>query len=73
MFRLTRDKAIINRMGFNNPGADSVAEQLWRQTIRCPIGINIGKTKVVAEEDAKELSFVAKPSKGEPDEAEVAG
>ncbi len=47
LFRLARDRALVNRMGFNNPGADAVARQLRRRNIQCPIGINIGKTKVV--------------------------
>ena len=52
LFRLPADQALINRMGFNNPGADAVARQLHRQTIRTPVGINIGKTKVVELADA---------------------
>ncbi len=47
LFRLPADQALINRMGFNNPGADAVASQLQRQTICTLVGINIGKTKVV--------------------------
>lgn len=55
LFRLTTDRAIVNRMGFNNDGAEVVARRLadWRgaggDTI---LGVNIGKTKVVPEEDA---------------------
>lgn len=52
LFRLPADQALINRMGFNNPGADAVARQLRRQTIRTPVGINIGKTKIVELADA---------------------
>lgn len=51
LFRLPRDRAVINRMGFNNRGsADAVARlERARHTI---VGINIGKTKVVAEDAA---------------------
>ena len=51
LFRLPRDRALVNRMGFNNRGsADAVARlQRPHQTI---VGVNIGKTKVVSEEDA---------------------
>ena len=51
MFRIVKDEALINRMGFNNPGADAMAECLqgWRNESRWPdhpIGINLGKSKV---------------------------
>ena len=51
LFRLPADRALINRMGFNNLGASVVATHLTqRRTV--PIGVNIGKTKVVSEQDA---------------------
>ena len=51
MFRLPRDRALINRLGFNNDGAAAAARRL---ASRRPgvVGINIGKTKRVAEADA---------------------
>ena len=52
LFRLPRDKAILNRMGFNNDGAAAVADNLRRRRSRDVIGINIGKTKVVSAADA---------------------
>lgn len=52
LFRLPADKAILNRMGFNNKGAAFAAEQLRRRKTDDVIGINIGKTKVVPAEDA---------------------
>lgn len=55
LFRLTDDHAIVNRMGFNNDGAEVVARRLaaWRSGGGSTIlGVNIGKTKVVPEEDA---------------------
>ncbi len=52
LFRLPRDRALINRLGFNNPGADAVADHLRGQVIHGPLGINIGKTKIVDLENA---------------------
>ncbi|MDK7213539.1 quinone-dependent dihydroorotate dehydrogenase [Corynebacterium pyruviciproducens] len=52
LFRLPADKAILNRMGFNNNGAAVVADNLRRRTSDDVIGINIGKTKVVPVEQA---------------------
>ncbi|WP_300681764.1 quinone-dependent dihydroorotate dehydrogenase [Nocardioides sp.] len=58
LFRLTSDRAVVNRMGFNNDGAAAVAARLQtraearRGSRRGPVlGINIGKTKVVPEDD----------------------
>jgi len=58
LIRLPADRAIINRMGFNNDGAAATAERLaqWdRRGVlhRIPIGVNIGKSKVTPLEDAK--------------------
>ncbi len=54
LFRLPADRAIVNRMGFNNEGSALVAERLHhRSGARRPIlGVNIGKTKVTPEEEA---------------------
>lgn len=54
LFRLPEDEALINRFGFNNDGADAVAKRLKRQLphMRVPVGINIGKSKVVPLADA---------------------
>jgi dihydroorotate dehydrogenase len=51
MFRLPRDRALINRLGFNNDGATAAAQRLARRP-EGTIGINIGKTKRVSEADA---------------------
>ncbi|MCX7521525.1 quinone-dependent dihydroorotate dehydrogenase [Microbacterium sp. STN6] len=55
LFRLIRDRAIINRMGFNNHGAAAAADRL-RRVVPVPsrpvLGINIGKSRVVRVEDA---------------------
>ncbi|UNK72135.1 quinone-dependent dihydroorotate dehydrogenase [Microbacterium sp. H1-D42] len=55
LFRLVPDRAVINRMGFNNAGADAAADRLRglrRRAPRAVIGANIGKSRVVAVEDA---------------------
>jgi len=57
LFRLVSDRALINRMGFNNEGADAIAVRLSklrsRRSSRLPIiGVNIGKSKVTPVEDA---------------------
>ena len=54
MFRLPQDRAVVNRMGFNNDGAEVVAARLEARGRRPGpvLGINIGKTKAVPEEHA---------------------
>jgi len=59
LFRLPKDNALINRMGFNNDGVKVVAERLrkWRSDVRLQtsdliIGGNIGKNKLTPNEDA---------------------
>jgi dihydroorotate dehydrogenase len=61
VFRLIEDKALINRMGFNNEGVNAVAERLkkWRKQtanekrqLKMLIGGNIGKNKVTPNEEA---------------------
>ncbi|MCB0371969.1 MAG: quinone-dependent dihydroorotate dehydrogenase [Muricauda sp.] len=51
LFRLVDDKAIINRMGFNNKGVFEAVEQLKKEH-RVIVGGNIGKNKVTPNEDA---------------------
>lgn len=55
MFRNGRDHALVNRMGFNNPGSEKVAirlNQVGKQTI--PVWANLGKSKVTELSDAKD-------------------
>lgn len=55
LFRLVADRAVINRMGFNNDGAAAAAvklRRLRRSRTRPVIGVNIGKSRVVAVDDA---------------------
>ena len=51
LFRLVEDRAVINRMGFNNHGAAAVKERLTQRYAArrppCVLGINLGKSKVV--------------------------
>jgi dihydroorotate dehydrogenase len=54
MFRLADDRALLNRMGFNNHGAGELAMRLARRVPEVPIGVNIGKTKVTPPEAAVE-------------------
>ena len=52
LFRLPEDRALLNRMGFNNHGAGQLALQLARHRPDVPIGVNIGKSKVTPPEHA---------------------
>jgi dihydroorotate dehydrogenase len=55
LFRLVADRAVVNRMGFNNGGAEAAAERLRRlraRRRRPVIGVNIGKSRVVDVADA---------------------
>ena len=67
MFRLTADRALVNRMGFNNAGAAAAAARLRGARLRGArlrrarllgagrgpvVGVNIGKTRVVPDEEA---------------------
>ncbi|WP_232676043.1 quinone-dependent dihydroorotate dehydrogenase [Nocardioides sp. R-C-SC26] len=57
LFRLVADRAVVNRMGFNNDGAEAVAQRLAargrrRRVAGAPVlGVNIGKSKVVPDDD----------------------
>lgn len=56
LFRLKKDLSLINRMGFNNDGADAIAKRLRKlraSGVKLPvIGVNIGKSKITELEDA---------------------
>ena len=59
MFRAVADEALINRLGFNNPGAEAIAAKLteWRSLgfwPKHPVGINLGKSKIAPLERAAE-------------------
>ncbi|MBX5435659.1 MAG: quinone-dependent dihydroorotate dehydrogenase [Alicyclobacillaceae bacterium] len=52
LFRLPEDGALINRMGFNNQGAEAVLRHLLRRRRRGIVGVNIGKNKSTPNESA---------------------
>lgn len=54
LFRLPKDKAIINRMGFNNHGLDAMKERLKARQSKVIVGGNLGKNKVTPNELADE-------------------
>jgi len=59
MFRAIGDRALVNRMGFNNPGAEAFAQALsdWKSLGRWPahpIGVNLGKSKITPLDKAAE-------------------
>ena len=70
LFRLTADRAVVNRMGFNNDGAEVVARRLAdraraRGSRPGPVlGVNIGKTKVVPDDDQSAVEADYRKSAG---------
>ena len=57
LFRLPKDKALINRMGFNNQGVEAIAQRLFNWKLKTEnskliIGGNIGKNKITPNENA---------------------
>ena len=57
LFRLVEDQAVLNRMGFNNQGAEMLAKRLQekrQQQFIIPVGINLGKSKITPLEAAAE-------------------
>lgn len=58
IFRYPEEEALINRLGFNNQGAEFIVKRLSKQPQgkfrRIPLGVNIGKSKVVPIEEAAE-------------------
>ncbi len=52
LFRLPKDRALINRLGFNNLGAIQVAANLAGRRPKCVVGVNIGKSRAVDIEAA---------------------
>src|SRR5882762_1029332 len=52
LFRLPLDRALINRAGFNNQGAESFATRVAGRRPDCVLGVSIGKSKVAAFEAA---------------------
>ena len=53
LFRLSKDKALVNRMGFNNDGVEEMVKRLkQRKNFKIIIGGNIGKNKTTSNENA---------------------
>jgi dihydroorotate dehydrogenase len=77
LFRLPADRAVVNRMGFNNDGAEAVAQRLAARQRRLQqhghsasrgvpvvLGVNIGKTKVVPDDDQQAVQADYEKSTG---------
>lgn len=54
LFRLPKDQALINRLGFNNEGAETIANRLVSLNRKGVVGVNIGKNKDVPNENSVE-------------------
>ena len=52
LFRLVRDRAAINRFGFNNDGVEAIADRLANRPEGIPVGLNIGANKDSADRAA---------------------
>jgi dihydroorotate dehydrogenase len=52
LFRLPLDRALVNRQGFNNEGAEALARRLAHARPGCVLGVNIGKSRAVPVEEA---------------------
>jgi dihydroorotate dehydrogenase len=57
LYRLPKDSALINRLGFNNEGAEAISAKLRdqkqsEQPPKIPLGINLGRSKIVETKDA---------------------
>lgn len=63
LFRLTSDRAAINRFGFNNDGAETIAARLSRAARQVPVGLNLGANKDSADraEDFAKVLRIAGP------------
>lgn len=59
LFRLIKEKSLINRMGFNNAGADQMAKHLQKvrqeAKLKIPLGINIGKSRITEPKDQEKV------------------
>lgn len=52
LFRLPKDQALLNRMGFNNDGVEAIYRRLQKRPKGLIVGANIGKNKITPNEDA---------------------
>lgn len=70
LFRLTEDRAAINRFGFNNDGADAIMARLARHQRRIPVGLNLGANKT-SHDRAADFAKVMEKARGHVDFATV--
>lgn len=54
LWRLPADRALVNRMGFNNAGVSSLVARLRARRTRVPVGVNVGRAKRTAEAKSAE-------------------
>ena len=59
LFRLQQDHAVINRFGFNNDGADVIADRLANRPSGIPVGLNLGANKNSTDRAADFASVLA--------------
>jgi dihydroorotate dehydrogenase len=60
IFRLARERALVNRMGFPNAGAAAAQPRLARPGRSCVVGVNVGKTRAAADAEADYRESVAR-------------
>lgn len=60
LFRLSQDRAAINRFGFNNDGVEAIAARLAKRPHSIPVGLNIGANKTSADRAADFAKVMAK-------------
>jgi len=70
LFRLTQDRAAINRFGFNNEGADAIVARLARRGSGIPVGLNLGANKTSTDR-AADFARVMEAAKNHVDFATV--
>lgn len=54
LYRLPKEQALVNRMGFNNDGAATIASRLAPSRARIPVGVNLGKSRTAPLDKAAE-------------------
>ena len=70
LFRLTEDKAAINRFGFNNEGMDAIVARLAQRPSGIPVGLNLGANKM-SPDRAADFAKVMAAARGHVDFATV--
>ncbi|UWR23216.1 quinone-dependent dihydroorotate dehydrogenase [Sulfitobacter sp. S190] len=70
LFRLTEDRAAINRFGFNNDGADAICARLAARKPGIPVGLNLGANKTSTDRTA-DFARVMQAARGHVDFATV--